>query len=92
MGIVVDRPEAERFADESDRAAAIDAQIQAGAIEAHRVRQALADARHRQGTCSNCGATCLPLAVYCDKDCREDDEKRLAAHRRTGAVGLAGDR
>jgi hypothetical protein len=28
------------------------------------------------GLCSNCGEACLPLAVYCDADCREDHEAR----------------
>jgi hypothetical protein len=29
------------------------------------------------GTCGNCGQACLPLAVYCDEDCRADHEHRL---------------
>ena len=29
-----------------------------------------------KGKCSNCGEACLPLAVYCDADCRDDHEAR----------------
>ena len=29
-----------------------------------------------QGVCTNCGEACLPLAVYCDEDCRGDHEFR----------------
>lgn len=28
------------------------------------------------GTCANCGERCLPMAVYCDADCRDDHERR----------------
>jgi hypothetical protein len=38
----------------------------------------------RPGVCSNCTAFCLPLAIYCDEDCRSDHEERLAAARRVG--------
>lgn len=37
------------------------------------------------GTCSNCGARCLPRAVYCDEECQQDHEWRLGCERRTGA-------
>ena len=37
-----------------------------------------------RGTCRNCGERCLPLAVYCDADCRDDHERVLAAQRRQG--------
>ena len=37
------------------------------------------------GVCANCGAVCLPLAVYCDASCREDHEARL----RVPVVGAA---
>ena len=32
--------------------------------------------RGNPGTCSNCGESCLPRAVYCDEDCRADHERR----------------
>lgn len=34
------------------------------------------------GVCTNCGSVCLPLAVYCDADCRDDHEARM--RRRLG--------
>ena len=34
-----------------------------------------------QGVCTNCGEPCLPLAVYCDEDCRADHEFREARAR-----------
>lgn len=36
------------------------------------------------GTCANCGHRCLPLAVYCDPDCRADHERRLRVRARQG--------
>ena len=33
----------------------------------------------RAGVCANCDDECLPLAVYCDPDCRTDHEARLKA-------------
>ncbi len=38
------------------------------------------------GVCTNCGAPCLPLAVYCDDECRADHEHRLRVQRRQGAA------
>lgn len=32
----------------------------------------------RPGWCSNCGEACVALAVYCDDDCRDDHQHRLA--------------
>jgi hypothetical protein len=49
------------------------------------VRNHLAAARrteHSQpGVCMNCREPCLPLAVYCDRECRADHEQRLGAGR-----------
>ena len=36
------------------------------------------------GTCRNCGEQCMPRAVYCDSDCRDDHERQLSAQRRQG--------
>jgi hypothetical protein len=36
------------------------------------------------GTCANCGATCLPQAVYCDTECRADHEQRRLVMARQG--------
>jgi RNA polymerase-binding transcription factor DksA len=49
-------------------------------------RQARAEAAlAKPGVCSNCGQACLPAAVYCDADCRDDHEKRRAVKARTSA-------
>ncbi|MFG6413816.1 hypothetical protein ACG02S_07870 [Roseateles sp. DC23W] len=37
------------------------------------------------GVCTNCGDACLPRAVYCDDDCRDDHEARVQTLRRQGA-------
>lgn len=45
------------------------------------LNQRLAAAREPRavpGVCTNCSEPCLPLAVYCDADCRADHEHRLA--------------
>lgn len=39
--------------------------------------QASAPPPGRPGVCTNCGARCLPLAVYCDEDCRADHQERV---------------
>lgn len=39
----------------------------------------------RPGVCMNCGSVCLPLAVYCDDDCRSDHEHRVQTQRRQRA-------
>lgn len=36
------------------------------------------------GVCTNCGSVCLPLAVYCDADCRDDHEARVKSAGRGG--------
>lgn len=38
----------------------------------------------KPGTCCNCGAGCLPQAVYCDEDCRADHEQRRRILARQG--------
>jgi len=38
--------------------------------------------KHVAGVCSNCGAPCLPAAVYCDEACRADHEHREVLHAR----------
>lgn len=47
-------------------------------------QRAAARVRSTPGVCSNCGAVCLPAAVYCDTDCRDDHEARLQTQRRQG--------
>ena len=48
-------------------------------------RSVLATQASAPGVCSNCGAACLPAAVYCDDDCRQDHEARLQTQRRQGS-------
>lgn len=64
-----------------DMATAREAQFTAAALAAARrpVQQA------PLGVCGNCQARCLPTAKYCDEDCRDDHERRLATLRRQGA-------
>lgn len=38
----------------------------------------------KPGTCANCGAACLPLAVYCDEDCQADHAHRQQILARQG--------
>lgn len=38
----------------------------------------------RPGVCTNCGAACLPRAVYCDDDCRVDHAAREQRMARQG--------
>lgn len=65
-----------------DMATQREAQFLAAALDAqHRQAGAL---RHTPGTCANCNAQCLPLAVFCDEDCRGDFEHRQAVLRRQG--------
>lgn len=74
---------AERFSAD-DLATERDGQFLASALNQQRQR-----ARHRQaspGSCANCGERCLPLAVYCDPDCRSEHEQRLGVLRRQGRV------
>jgi hypothetical protein len=52
------------------------------------LNQQLAAAREPaavQGVCTNCGEHCLPLAVYCDADCRQEHNRRLRIARQRGA-------
>ena len=44
-------------------------------------------ARAVPGVCTNCSEPCLPLAVYCDEDCRADHEHREARVAARGASG-----
>jgi hypothetical protein len=36
------------------------------------------------GVCASCAAKCLPLAVYCDDECRAEHERQQAILRRQG--------
>lgn len=76
------------LADSSERLSADDqatqreAQFRAAALLRH--RQASTVAARTPGVCANCAQQCLPLAVYCDDECRAEHERRQAVLRRQG--------
>lgn len=65
-----------------DMATAREAQFLAQALSVQ--RQAAKAQQHRQGVCASCGERCLPLAVYCDDDCRIEHERVQGILRRQG--------
>lgn len=70
----------ERLSSDDDLATRREEEFRAAALRqaARRVEQA------QPGTCANCGAACLPQAVYCDPDCRADHEARRLRAARQG--------
>jgi RNA polymerase-binding transcription factor DksA len=66
-----------------DEATRTEALFLAGALAAQQLA-ARQVAPGTPGLCSNCGEPCLPLAVYCDADCRNDHEARVTARARAG--------
>lgn len=76
------RPDGTERLSADDQATQREAQFLAAALQA----QQLAGAAHRHtpGRCANCGELCLPLAVYCDPECRSEHEERQAVLRRQG--------
>lgn len=64
-----------------DLATLREAQHLQAALAAQRLRAQRGEG-DKPGTCSNCGAACLPLAVYCDDDCRQDHQHRTAVRSR----------
>lgn len=81
-GLEVEREEAERLS-QDDVAGRTADEFLSDALLAQKLRAAGGDLV-KVGTCSNCGAQCHVLAVYCDADCRADHELRLAAMARNG--------
>lgn len=65
-----------------DMATLREGQFLAAALAAQ--RQVHAASVRRPGVCRYCDAACGPFAVYCDEDCRADDEQRTAVLRRQG--------
>lgn len=55
-------------------------------LAASLARQAAAGVRRigRPGWCTWCASVCLPLAVYCDDECRIDHEARQRTLHRQG--------
>lgn len=69
-------PADERLSEE-DMAARREAEFLADALAAQALRAA-GGAVVQRGVCAECGAACLPAAVYCDPGCKAEHEKRLA--------------
>jgi len=65
-----------------DQATQREGQFLAAALAAQ--AQLAAQMRHTPGVCANCQARCLPLAVFCDEDCRTDHEHRQRVLQRQG--------
>ena len=65
-----------------DMATRREGEFLAAALRAQTAAAAVGGAR--PGLCSNCGAACLPQAVYCDDDCRSDHEHRRRVLARQG--------
>lgn len=76
------RPDPTERLSADDQATQREAQFLAAALQAQQL--ASAAARHTPGRCANCGELCLPLAVYCDPECRSEHEHRQAVRRRQG--------
>ena len=85
VGVLVERDELERLSAD-DMATQREAEFLTDALRTQAL-QAAAQAPAQRGVCSNCGEVCAPLAVYCDQDCRDDDEKRRRLQARMGRAG-----
>ena len=77
-----DRPDGSERLSADDQATQREAQFLAAALQAQQL--AGAALRHTPGLCANCHSRCLPLAVYCDPECRAEHEHRQAVLRRQG--------
>lgn len=77
-----EREEFERLADPEDQAQRVADRFRESAL-AHQQQMAEKAPRGKPGVCSNCAQVCLPTAIYCDEDCRDDHERRLRLHART---------
>lgn len=82
MSTEVQRDPTERLS-EDDQATQREAEFLARAMLNQKLRAASLPAAV-PGVCTNCLAQCLPLAVYCDTECREDHQVRLEIEARTG--------
>lgn len=84
-GLLGDRDPTE-IQDEHDRASVQEQEFLQISLLEQQCR-AQADAAKVRGICGFCQAVCLPLAVYCDADCRDGHELELAAAARRGRAG-----
>lgn len=79
--MTTEREPFERLADPEDQAQRAADMFLGQALAGQQLRAA--KLRHgTPGVCSNCGEVCLPTAVYCDAQCREDHESRVRAEQR----------
>jgi len=78
----LERDQGERLS-EDDQATQREAEFLSRALLQQRLRAA-GEPAAVQGVCTNCTARCLPLAVYCDPECRTDHEERLVRLARAG--------
>lgn len=67
-----------------DQATAVEEREREAALAAQRDRAARAP-RLPDGVCANCLAELKAGQRFCDQDCRDDYEKRVAARRRNGS-------
>ena len=83
-----DRPDLADGRDTTERLSADDQATQREeqflAAALMRQRREAAAVRRQPGVCVNCGERCLPLALYCDEDCRADHERRQGIRQRQG--------
>ena len=77
-----DAPDPHERLSADDLATQREAQFLAQALTVQ--QQAAKATRSNPGRCANCGTACLPLAVYCDDECRADHEHRQSILRRQG--------
>lgn len=67
-----------------DQATLREQQFLASSLQRQQHAAAVAAQQQRRGTCASCNAQCLPLAVYCDDECKAEHERTLAIRRRQG--------
>ena len=77
-----DRDPVERLSAD-DMATQREAQFLAHALLAQELKAA-GGLAIQQGVCAYCKAQCMPLAVYCDAECRADHEAELRTLARQG--------
>jgi len=66
-----------------DLASQREAQHLQAALAAQRTVAAMAP-KDKPGVCTNCRSSCMPHAVYCDDDCRDDHQHRESVLKRQG--------
>lgn len=81
LGLLADDVDPTERLSADDMATLREGQFLQAALQRHRSQSAPTIA---PGVCRFCGQHCLPLAVYCDDDCRADHEARQQILRRQG--------